>query len=316
MELIQPIYDLNGKKILYINPDSIYTDSFVNFFGENTNDIARYLNENNIKIIQNFYSDTPPSPPLFRMKWLNKTNNKFYEYNGYNWQQIEKDKIFDVFMYKLDYKNELYLPNNIFNLGFNNLKIFDDEFNELIYSIDTFDNKKIILRYDNVNSVYVVLFHPNDIISNFNYNEKIEFIAESGQTQFDINSLKIDQENVYNISVVVNGIVLKNDEFFVENGILNIDGRIYNLSKGDVVKVYKNGASFEDYYTNIQFYFENEVNKFKLFKFFSNIEEIEIMDVTNKQTIEPLNITEFTDYYEIELITNRLIKVKIKVRVI
>ena len=105
MELIQPIFDTNGKKILYIDPNSVNTNSFVNFFGENVINIAKYLNENSVKIIQNFYSDVPPTPPLYRMKWLNKTNNKFYEYNGYNWQQIEKDNISDVYMYKLRYKN-------------------------------------------------------------------------------------------------------------------------------------------------------------------------------------------------------------------
>ena len=316
MELIQPIFDLNGKKVLYIDPNTVYTDSFINFFGENTISIANFLNENNIKLVQNFYSDVPPEPALFRMRWLNKVNDKFYEYNGYNWQQIEKDKISDVFMYRLKYKDELYLPNSIFNLGFNNLKIFDDEFNELLYSIDTFDNKKILMKYENISDVYIVLFHPNDIISNFKYNEKIEFIAESGQTQFDITSLKVEQDNVYNISVVINDIVLKYDEFYVENGILNINGRYYNLSKGDNVKVYKNGGSFEDYYTNIKFYFENEVKKFKIFKFFNNIEEMKIKDVINKQIIEPVNIIEFTDYFEVEIFTDRLIEANIKVRVI
>jgi hypothetical protein len=316
MELIQPIFDLDGKKILYIDPNTVYTDSFINFFGENTISIANFLNENNIKLVQNFYSDVPPEPALFRMKWLNKVNNKFYEYNGYNWQQIEKDKVSDVFMYRLEYKDELYLPNSIFNLGFNNLKLFDDEFNELLYSIDTYDNRKIILKYENVSNVYAVLFHPNDIISNFNYNEKVEFVAESGQTQFDITTLKVEQDNVYNISVVINDVVLKYDEFYVENGILNINGRYYNLSKGDIVKVYKNGGSFEDYHTNIKFYFETEVKKFKIYKFFNRIEEIKIVDVINKQIIEPIDIVEYSDYFEVEIFSDRLIKADIKVRVI
>lgn len=315
----QKIVDSQNNLITYIQPDIINENNFsLNLFGEQTTDLYKALNNNFIKLVQNFYGDEQPINPIIGQNWLNKQDNILYKWYGNNWVQSERDNIYDAFMYVMyDIGNtkEFVLDEFVFNFTINNIKLYDQNMQDVKFIIDAFDSRKIILKQSNINTLYIMVFHPKDRITNPYINRKIEIYTESGQTQFDISAF-LNENNLNTLSVSLNDIMLNNNEFYVVNNTLNIDGMIYRVRKDDKLSIWLYGGSLSGYYSNLFIHTNKRSNFLRIPQFFKNIVNIDIIDVDSKTNINPIEVLEFDDYINFEFLDLKNIKAKIYIRII
>lgn len=315
----QKIVDSQNNVITYIQPDIINENNFsLNLFGEHTTDLYKALNNNFIKLVQNFYGDEQPINPIIGQNWLNKQDNILYKWYGNNWVQSERDNIYDAFMYVMyDIGNtkEFVLDEFVFNFTINNIKLYDQNMQDVKFIIDAFDSRKIILKQSNIDTLYILVFHPKDRITNPYINRKIEIYTESGQTQFDISAF-LNENNLNTLSVSLNDIMLNNNEFYVVNNTLNIDGMIYRVRKDDKLSIWLYGGSLSGYYSNLFIHTNKRSNFLRIPQFFKNIVNIDIIDVDSKTNINPIEVLEFDDYINFEFLDLKNIKAKIYIRII
>lgn len=315
----QKIVDSQNNLITYIQPDIINENNFsLNLFGEQTTDLYKALNNNFIKLVQNFYGDEQPINPIIGQNWLNKQDNILYKWYGNNWVQSERDNIYDAFMYVMyDIGNtkEFVLDEFVFNFTINNIKLYDQNMQDVKFIIDAFDSRKIILKQSNIDTLYIMVFHPKDRITNPYINRKIEIYTESGQTQFDISAF-LNENNLNTLSVSLNDIMLNNNEFYVVNNTLNIDGMIYRVRKDDKLSIWLYGGSLSGYYSNLFIHTNKRSNFLRIPQFFKNIVNIDIIDVDSKTNINPIEVLEFDDYINFEFLDLKNIKAKIHIRII
>lgn len=315
----QKIVDSQNNLITYIQPDIINENNFsLNLFGEQTTDLYKALNNNFIKLVQNFYGDEQPINPIIGQNWLNKQDNILYKWYGNNWVQSERDNIYDAFMYVMyDIGNtkEFVLDEFVFNFTINNIKLYDQNMQDVKFIIDAFDSRKIILKQSNIDTLYIMVFHPKDRITNPYINRKIEIYTESGQTQFDISAF-LNENNLNTLSVSLNDIMLNNNEFYVVNNTLNIDGMIYRVRKDDKLSIWLYGGSLSGYYSNLFIHTNKRSNFLRIPHFFKNIVNIDIIDVDSKTNINPIEVLEFDDYINFEFLDLKNIKAKIYIRII
>lgn len=315
----QKIVDSQNNIITYIQPDIINENNFsLNLFGEQTTDLYKALNNNFIKLVQNFYGDEQPINPIIGQNWLNKQDNILYKWYGNNWVQSERDNIYDAFMYVMyDIGNtkEFVLDEFVFNFTINNIKLYDQNMQDVKFIIDAFDSRKIILKQSNIDTLYIMVFHPKDRITNPYINRKIEIYTESGQTQFDISAF-LNENNLNTLSVSLNDIMLNNNEFYVVNNTLNIDGMIYRVRKDDKLSIWLYGGSLSGYYSNLFIHTNKRSNFLRIPQFFKNIVDIDIIDVDSKTNINPIEVLEFDDYINFEFLDLKNIKAKIYIRII
>lgn len=315
----QKIVDSQNNLITYIQPDIINENNFsLNLFGEQTTDLYKALNNNFIKLVQNFYGDEQPTNPIIGQNWLNKQDNILYKWYGNNWVQSERDNIYDAFMYVMyDIGNtkEFVLDEFVFNFTINNIKLYDQNMQDVKFIIDAFDSRKIILKQSNIDTLYIMVFHPKDRITNPYINRKIEIYTESGQTQFDISAF-LNENNLNTLSVSLNDIMLNNNEFYVVNNTLNIDGMIYRVRKDDKLSIWLYGGSLSGYYSNLFIHTNKRSNFLRIPQFFKNIVNIDIIDVDSKTNINPIEVLEFDDYINFEFLDLKNIKAKIYIRII
>ncbi len=315
----QKIVDSQNNIITYIQPDIINENNFsLNLFGEQTTDLYKALNNNFIKLVQNFYGEEQPINPIIGQNWLNKQDNILYKWYGNNWVQSERDNIYDAFMYVMyDIGNtkEFVLDEFVFNFTINNIKLYDQNMQDVKFIIDAFDSRKIILKQSNIDTLYIMVFHPKDRITNPYINRKIEIYTESGQTQFDISAF-LNENNLNTLSVSLNDIMLNNNEFYVVNNTLNIDGMIYRVRKDDKLSIWLYGGSLSGYYSNLFIHTNKRSNFLRIPRFFKNIVNIDIIDVDSKTNINPIEVLEFDDYINFEFLDLKNIKAKIYIRII
>lgn len=315
----QKIVDSQNNLITYIQPDIINENNFsLNLFGEHTTDLYKALNNNFIKLVQNFYGEEQPINPIIGQNWLNKQDNILYKWYGNNWVQSERDNIYDAFMYVMyDIGNtkEFVLDEFVFNFTINNIKLYDQNMQDVKFIIDAFDSRKIILKQSNIDTLYIMVFHPKDRITNPYINRKIEIYTESGQTQFDISAF-LNENNLNTLSVSLNDIMLNNNEFYVVNNTLNIDGMIYRVRKDDKLSIWLYGGSLSGYYSNLFIHTNKRSNFLRIPQFFKNIVNIDIIDVDSKTNINPIEVLEFDDYINFEFLDLKNIKAKIHIRII
>lgn len=315
----QKIVDSQNNIITYIQPDIINENNFsLNLFGEQTTDLYKALNNNFIKLVQNFYGDEQPINPIIGQNWLNKQDNILYKWYGNNWVQSERDNIYDAFMYVMyDIGNtkEFVLDEFVFNFTINNIKLYDQNMQDVKFIIDAFDSRKIILKQSNIDTLYIMVFHPKDRVTNPYINRKIEIYTESGQTQFDISAF-LNENNLNTLSVSLNDIMLNNNEFYVVNNTLNIDGMIYRVRKDDKLSIWLYGGSLSGYYSNLFIHTNKRSNFLRIPQFFKNIVNIDIIDVDSKTNINPIEVLEFDDYINFEFLDLKNIKAKIYIRII
>ena len=315
----QKIVDSQNNLITYIQPDIINENNFsLNLFGEQTTDLYKALNNNFIKLVQNFYGDEQPINPIIGQNWLNKQDNILYKWYGNNWVQSERDNIYDAFMYVMyDIGNtkEFVLDEFVFNFTINNIKLYDQNMQDVKFIIDAFDSRKIILKQSNIDTLYIMVFHPKDRITNPYINRKIEIYTESGQTQFDISAF-LNENNLNTLSVSLNDIMLNNNEFYVVNNTLNIDGMIYRVRKDDKLSIWLYGGSLSGYYSNLFIHTNKRSNFLRIPQFFKNIVNIDIIDVDSKTNINPIEVLEFDDYINFEFLDLKNIKAKVYIRII
>ncbi len=315
----QKIVDSQNNIITYIQPDIINENNFsLNLFGEQTTDLYKALNNNFIKLVQNFYGEEQPINPIIGQNWLNKQDNILYKWYGNNWVQSERDNIYDAFMYVMyDIGNtkEFVLDEFVFNFTINNIKLYDQNMQDVKFIIDAFDSRKIILKQSNIDTLYIMVFHPKDRITNPYINRKIEIYTESGQTQFDISAF-LNENNLNTLSVSLNDIMLNNNEFYVVNNTLNIDGMIYRVRKDDKLSIWLYGGSLSGYYSNLFIHTNKRSNFLRIPQFFKNIVNIDIIDVDSKTNINPIEVLEFDDYINFEFLDLKNIKAKIYIRII
>ncbi len=315
----QKIVDSQNNLITYIQSDIINENNFsLNLFGEQTTDLYKALNNNFIKLVQNFYGDEQPINPIIGQNWLNKQDNILYKWYGNNWVQSERDNIYDAFMYVMyDIGNtkEFVLDEFVFNFTINNIKLYDQNMQDVKFIIDAFDSRKIILKQSNIDTLYIMVFHPKDRITNPYINRKIEIYTESGQTQFDISAF-LNENNLNTLSVSLNDIMLNNNEFYVVNNTLNIDGMIYRVRKDDKLSIWMYGGSLSGYYSNLFIHTNKRSNFLRIPQFFKSIVNIDIIDVDSKTNINPIEVLEFDDYINFEFLDLKNIKAKIYIRII
>jgi len=315
----QKILDNQGNTITYINPSYIESEKFgLHLFGENLSELARSLNENFIRLSQNFYSDIPPINPVIGQNWFNKADSITYKWKGNNWVQMDRDITYDSFMYvkyDVDDISEFVLDEFVFNFTINNIKLYDQNLIDVKFIIDPFDSRKIILKSSNVTTLYIMVFHPKDRISNPFINRKNEIYTSSGQTQYDIDTF-LDGTNINTLSVTLNDVMLKNNEFYVINNILNIDGLIYRVKENDKLTVWLYGGSLNSYYTTVKIHTNRMESFLKVPKFFKNIISIEIIDIDNHVGVNPIETIEYKDYIYFEFLDKKNIIANINARII
>lgn len=310
----QKVVDILGNTITYINPKTVDDTKFdLDLIGkdfltyENIIHLSDSLNKNFIKLTQHFYGEIPPFNPVLGQQWLNSEDKSSYIWLGNNWVQREKDVIHDVFMfvtYSDEAIKEFVLDEFVFNYTMNNIMLFDQDLKALKFILDSFDSKKVIIKEKNVKTVYALVFHPKDKISNPLINNKIEFITESGQTQYPLGSF-LSSSTVNTLTVSLNNTMLKNNEFNVVNDILNIDGKIYRVKKNDKLNVWLHGGSLSNYKTNLKISTNKKHDFLRIPKFFAKLETVEIVDESEKKTINPIIMHEYEDYYEFEFIEKK-----------
>ncbi|HIP33695.1 MAG TPA: hypothetical protein EYG89_02955, partial [Bacteroidia bacterium] len=205
----QPIIDTEEELITYINPDIINnTKISLNLFGVDVSELSVSLNENFIRLTQSFYGSNSPINPLIGQQWFNKNNLITYRWLGENWVQVDRDITFDCFLYvKFDItENEFIIDESVFNFTIENIVLFNQDMQNIKFIIDPFDSNKIILKESGVTTLYILVFHPKDRISNPFINKKVELFTKSGQTQFDIGIFH-DGTNINTLSVDLNGVM-------------------------------------------------------------------------------------------------------------
>jgi len=314
----QPVFALDGSTITYIDPTIISTDKVAfNLFGQNTSDLAVGLNENFISLAQSFYGQTPPTHPLMGQQWLNATDDLRYVWRGNNWVQTTPDVSFDCFLYikhniQID---EFVIDDTVFNFTINNIKLYNQDMQDIKFIIDPFDSKKIILKETNVTTLYIMVFHPKDRIANPFLNKKTEIYATSGQTQFDIENFLIGTD-ISTLSISLNEVMLKNNEFSVVNNILTLDGMVYRIKENDKITIWRNGGSLSAYYSTLHVSSDSRVDFLRIPKFFKSIQQVELVDIDTKTVINPVNLDETELYYHFDFLDNKLVASTIKIRII
>lgn len=314
----QPVFALDGSTLTYINPAIINTDKVAfNLLGQDTADIAVAINENFISLAQSFHGVDSPINPLIGQEWLNAEDNLKYVWSGKNWIQNTPNVIFDCFLYiKHDITDtEFIIDETVFNFTINNIKLYNQDMKDLKFIIDPFDSKKIILKESNVTTLYIMVFHPKDKISNPFLNKKMEVYAESGQTQFDIENFLIGTD-INTLSITLNDVMLKNDEFTVVNNILTIDGMIYRIKNNDVLTIWRNGGSLTSYYTTLHIASDTRKDYLRIPKFFKSIQHIELIDVDIKTVVNPINTSVEEEYFHFDFLDEKLIASTLKIRII
>jgi len=314
----QPIIDTEEELITYINPDIINnTKISLNLFGVDVSELSVSLNENFIRLTQSFYGSNSPINPLIGQQWFNKNDLITYRWLGENWVQVDRDITFDCFLYvKFDItENEFIIDESVFNFTIENIVLFNQDMQNIKFIIDPFDSNKIILKESGVTTLYILVFHPKDRISNPFINKKVELFTKSGQTQFDIGIFH-DGTNINTLSVDLNGVMLKNNEFSITNNILTIDGRIYRVRENDKLTVWRYGGSLSTYYSNLKIITDKRSDYLRIPKFFKSILNIELFDKDNKVIINPITVQDTDDFYHFEFLDKKLISSDVKIRII
>ena len=314
----QPVFALDGSTITYIDPSVVSTDKVsFNLLGQDTSDIAVVLNENFISLAQSFYGTTPPINPLIGQQWLNATDDLRYVWRGNNWSQTSPDVSFDCFLYiKYDIQvTEFVIDDTVFNFTINNIKLYNQDMKDIKFIIDPFDSKKIILKETNVTTLYIMVFHPKDRIANPFLNKKTEMYATSGQTQYDIENVLIGTD-VSTLSISLNEVMLKNNEFSVVNNILTLDGMVYRIKENDKITIWRNGRSLSAYYSTLHIETDTRVDFLRIPKFFKSLTNIELIDVDTKTVINPVNLDEEAEYYHFDFLDDKLVSSTAKIRII
>lgn len=314
----QKIVDIEGNTIANVNPTIIETTKLpINIIGEDVSELANPINENFIKTTQNFFGAEAPNNPLIGQIWFNKNDMCTYRWLGDNWVQVDRDSTFDCFLYiKHDItETEFVIDEAVFNFTIDNIKLYNQDMQDIKFVIDPFDSKKIILKEMNVTSLYIMVFHPKDRITNPFINKKVEIFTESGQTQFDIESF-LTGTDINTLSVDLNGVMMKNNEFSVTNNILTIDGMIYRVRLNDKLTVWRHGGSHEAYYSNLHVVSDSRKDFLRIPKFFKSVMNLELFDEDNKIIVNPIEVTELDDYYHFEFLDKKLISTDVKIRII
>lgn len=315
----QIVQDINENTISYINPTIISEDKLaINLFGYDISELSIALNENFIRVLQSFYGDEAPINPLIGQTWLNKNDKLSYRWLGENWIQMERDNTFDAFMYVMyDVQDvtEFVLDEFVFNFTIENIKLYNQEMKDIKFIIDPFDSRKIILKESNIITLYILVFHPEDRISNPFKNRKLEIFTLSGQTQFDIETF-LNGSNINTLSVALNGVMMKNNEFYVSNNILNINGMVYRVRENDKLTVWKHGGSLSAYTTTLTTTVNSRESFVRIPKFFKEIVTFDIIDLDTKSLINPIQVDEFDDYFHFEFLDKKNIKIVTKLRII
>jgi len=314
----QQIVDIENNDVTWINPSLIdNTKTALNLFGGDVSELSIPLNENFLRLTQSFFGSDAPISPIIGQQWFNKNDLTTYRWLGENWVQIEIDKTFDSFMlvkYNV-VETEFIIDDAIFNFTIENINLYNQDMIDVKFVIDPFDSKKIILKESNIDILYIMIFHPKDRITNPFINKKVEIFTESGQTQFDIESFLVGTD-INTLSVDLNGILLKNNEFSITNNILTIDGMIYRIKNNDKLTIWRHGGSLTDYYSNLHISTNERMDFLRIPKFFKSVMNIELVDLDKKVIVNPINVNETDDYYEFEFLDKKLISSDIRIRII
>jgi hypothetical protein len=315
----QKIVDIVGNTVTHISPTIIDGSVFsLNLFGEDVSELSNALNENFIRVTQNFYGETQPETPVLGQTWFNSNDNLTYRWLGENWVQVDIDTTYDSFMFvKYDVAEitEFVLDEFVFNFTIKNIKLYNQDLNDVKFIIDPFDSRTIILKESNVSILYIMVFHPKDRITNPFINRKMEIFTESGQTQYDINAF-LNGSNINTLSVALNGVMLKNNEFVVSNNVLAINGKIYRVKQNDKLTVWLHGGSLSAYYSNLKIHTSRRETFLNIPKFFKEIVNLELIDVDEKVTINPIETIEYDDYFHFEFLDKKNVIANIHARII
>lgn len=239
-----------------------------------------------------------------------------YQWDSKNWIQFSRvDYAHDSFMFvrhNTELVTEFVLDEFVFNFTLTNLLIFDQNMNAIKFIIDQFDSRKVILRDKGSHSLYMVVFHPKDIISNPNINKKVDIIATSGQTQFDVKTI-IGDIALNTLSLTINDVLVKNNEFYIHNGIVNLNGMVYRVRNGDKVTIWQHGGSIGNYYGKLKLHMSGVSDILRIPKFFKHIETIEFHDTHHRTSISPMDTTTTEKYIEFEFLGSRNLAVEARI---
>lgn len=312
---IEKIFDRTNSTYLELDSNSTNDDTEITFIGSSISDLSNILNKNFTNLLQNFYGSVPPVKAFIGQKWIDE---QFIEYfwDGFNWRQSSDEFVYSSQLFCIDEltSSEFVFDQTIFNYTIDNLILFDSEMEDIKFSIDSFDSKKIILKQSVNAPIYIAVYHPKDKISNPRINKKITFITESGQTQFDIETI-MDGTNINTLSVVLNGYILKNSEFSIFNNVLTINGMIYRIKKNDILEIFSKGASLKNYYGSINIFFIGESDKVRINKkLFQSIESISFYN--GNDGINPIDLIETDNYFEYAFLKKYSLKCDLVVKYI
>ena len=231
----QEILDTTGKLITNLNPKLIKKDNLY-FIGDEVSELADSFNFNTVTLMQNFYNSTPYELPGV-IKYDN--NGLFIFTKNNSWSRLD-NKQYEIECFNIsenDVNNKEYIVDTVFNLIFNNVIIKDANFDDVIFTIDQFEKKKIIFRSKKLNfPLSIIVFNPTDNVNNPLKNKNSIFKLEKSQYQFDVSDFDLNNE----LTVILNNTFLSLDDFYIEQTKLNLNATHINIEDDYILKIFQN----------------------------------------------------------------------------
>jgi len=231
------------------------TKNNVIYFDETETELYEKINNALKALLTNSKNPTPPTSLETGQWWFDTMKNEMNMLLETNeWLVLNKQIIEDVFVFRLNCDrgelDEFILHNNFLNLTMENVVVFDEDFNELSFIIDSFNSHFIHLDQKTKSILTVMVFHPDDIINNPLKNKCVEITTASGQTQFQLTPQSLNKYS----SVWLNELPLLNTDYELNNDVLTLNGLKFQVTNDTKLFIMKNGFN-----PRVRFHIKSEI---------------------------------------------------------
>ena len=88
------LYKTNGVKLTTVEDGSLNLTTDLQLVGKNYAGYGQVVNENLVKLLENFSNSAAPTKPLAGQIWYDSLNKKIRYYTGVQWNQLPAITIF------------------------------------------------------------------------------------------------------------------------------------------------------------------------------------------------------------------------------